>query len=89
MARSSAYTADMEVRLAPETEAKLNELAAGRGLTAESLVREAVERFVDYDEWFIRQVEKGLAQIESGELLEHQEVGARLDKLIAQKQQPA
>jgi predicted transcriptional regulator len=46
------------------------------------LAREAIERFVDYDEWFIREVEKGLAQIERGQVLSHKEVGARLEKLL-------
>lgn len=79
----------MEIDFAPETEAKLNQLAAERGLEPESLVHEAVERFIDYDDWFIREVEKGLAQIDAGEVLEHEEVGRRLAKLISEKQQPA
>jgi predicted transcriptional regulator len=28
------------------------------------LAREAIERFADYDDWFVREVEKGLAQID-------------------------
>jgi predicted transcriptional regulator len=40
---------------------------------------------VDYDEWFIREVEKGLAQIERGELLTHEQVGERLEKLLTEK----
>jgi predicted transcriptional regulator len=49
-------------------------------------VHEAVERLVGYDEWFVRQVEEGLAQIDRGEVLEHEEVAARMEKLIADKQ---
>jgi len=49
------------------------------------LAREAIERFVDYDEWFIREVEKGVAQIDRGQLLSHEEVGKRLEKLLAGK----
>ncbi len=79
----------MEVRLNPDIEAKLARLAAERGRNAEVLAQEAIERFVDYDEWFIREVEKGLAQVDRGELLTHEEVGARLEKLIAEKQSPA
>jgi len=41
---------------------------------------------IGYDEWFIRQVEEGLAQIDRGEVLEHDEVAARMEKLIAEKQ---
>ena len=57
-------------------------MAADRGSDAETLVREAVERFVDYDEWFVSEVEKGLATIERGEVLTHEEVGLRLDTLL-------
>lgn len=78
----------MEVRLKPDLEAKLARLAAERGGNAELLAQEAIKRFVDYDQWFIREVEKGLAQIERGEVLTHEEVGARLEKLIAEKQSP-
>jgi len=79
----------MKVNLTPELQAKLDRLAAQQGRDSESLVHEAVERLVGYDEWFIRQVEKGLAQIDRGEVLEHQEVAARMEKRIAQKQRRA
>ena len=76
----------MEVNLTPELQAKLNEVAAQQGRDPQSLVQEAVQRLVDYDRWFVREVEKGLAQIERGEVLEHEEVGARLEKLLNEKQ---
>jgi len=75
----------MEVKLSPELQAKLDRVAAQQGRDAESLVHEAVERLVGYDEWFVREVEKGLEQIERGEVLEHEEVGARLEKLLSEK----
>ena len=76
----------MEVNLTPELQAKLDEVAAQQGRDAQSLVQEAVQRLVDYAQWFVREVEKGLAQIERGEVLEHEEVGARLEKLLSEKQ---
>ena len=79
----------MEVKLSPELQAKLDRVAAQQGRDSESLVQEAVERLVGYDEWFIREVEKGLAQIERGEVVEDEEVGARVGKLIKEKQRRA
>lgn len=76
----------MEVKLTPELQAKLEDVAAQQGRDTQSLVREAVERLVDYDAWFVREVDKGLAQIERGEVLEHDEVGARLETLLSEKQ---
>jgi len=69
----------MEVHLNPDLQAKLTRLATESGRDVEALAQEAIERFVDYDEWFLREVEKGLAQIERGETLTHQEVGARIE----------
>ena len=55
------------------------------GRDTEALAQEAIARFVDYDKWFIREVEKGLASADRGELLSDEEVGTRLEKLIAEK----
>ena len=76
----------MEVHLTPELQAKLDRIAAQQGRDPQSLLYEAVERLVDYDEWFLEEVEKGLAQIERGEVIEHEEVGNRLEKLLCEKQ---
>jgi predicted transcriptional regulator len=75
----------MEVHLNPDLQAKLTRIAAARGSNAEMLAREAIERFVDYDEWFIHEVEKGLASADRGGLLSHEEVCARQEKRLARK----
>ena len=69
----------MEVNLSPELQARLNRLAADRGSDADALVREAVERFVDYDEWFLREVRKGLSAADHGELIDHEDIGKLID----------
>jgi predicted transcriptional regulator len=76
----------MEVHLTPDIQARLRRIAAEQGRDTETLAQEAIERFVDYDEWFIREVETGLASADRGELLTHEEAGSRLEKLIAEKQ---
>ena len=75
----------MEVTLSADLQAKLARIAQERGTDAEALAREAIERMVDYDDWFMREVEKGLAQIERGETLSHDEVGARLERHLTDK----
>jgi predicted transcriptional regulator len=79
----------VQVNLPPELQAKLDRIAAQQGREPESLVNEAVERLVSYDEWFIRQVEKGLAQVERGEVFEHEAVVAKVENLIHEKQHRA
>jgi predicted transcriptional regulator len=76
----------MEVKLSPELQAKLDRMAAQQGRDSASLVHEAVERLIGYDEWFLREEEEGLAQAERGELIPHEEVAARMEKLTAEKQ---
>jgi len=70
----------MEVRLKPDLEAKLSRLANEQGRDRESLVVEAVERMVDYDAWFVQEVEKGLAAADRGEFVEHDEIRKLIDR---------
>jgi predicted transcriptional regulator len=49
----------MEIELSPELQAKLDRIAPQQGRDSKSLVHEAAERLVGYDEWFICQVETG------------------------------
>ncbi len=65
----------MEIQLTPDLEAKLARLSAERGRDPQALVQEAVERLVDYEEWFLRQVEQGLAAADRGEFVEHEDIG--------------
>ena len=75
----------MEVTLSPELQARLARIAEERGTNPQELAREAIERLVDYDDWFVREVEKGLAQIETGRTLTHEEIGARLKEDLTGK----
>ena len=70
----------MEIDFPPELEGKLNRIAAEQGKDSAALVFEAVERLVGYDEWFVREVEKGIAAADRGEFVEHAEVLAMIDK---------
>ena len=71
----------MEVSLTPDLQKKLTRLAAEQGRASEALVVEAIERLVNYDEWFLREVEKCIAAADHGELTDHEEVR----KLIQQR----
>ena len=70
----------MEIHLNPELQAKLNRVASESGRDTQSLVQEAVERFVDYDEWFLREVEAGLAAADRGEFIEHEDIGKLINR---------
>lgn len=65
----------MEIHLRPDLQAKLPRLAADQGRETGALVEEAIERLVNYDEWFVLEVERGLAAADRGEFVEHEEIG--------------
>jgi predicted transcriptional regulator len=75
----------MEVHLNRDVQASSAGLPRCAEVMRKMLAREAIERFVDYDEWFVSEVEKGLTQIERGEVLTHAEVGTRLENLLTEK----
>jgi len=64
----------MEVQFTADQQAKLSRIAQERGRAAESLVQEAVERLLSYDEWFSSEVDKGLAAADKGEFIEHDDI---------------
>jgi predicted transcriptional regulator len=73
----------MEVHLKPDVEAKLSRLATHQGRAAETLVQEAVERLVDYDEWFLQEVDKGLAAADGAEFVDHEAIRELIDRRYA------
>ena len=70
----------MDVPLNPELQEKIRRLAAQQGRASEALIAEALERMVNYDEWFLREVDKGLAAADRGELVDHAEVRKMIDQ---------
>jgi predicted transcriptional regulator len=85
----SSYPQIMEVHFSPDVESKLTRLATLQGTDGETIVVEAVERLVNYDEWFRAEVQTGLAQIERGQTLSHEDAGTRLDAYLTTRQRPA
>jgi len=70
----------MEVPLNPDLQAKLRRLAAEQGRASDALIVEAVERMVNYDGWFLSEVDKGLAAADRGELVDHADVRKLIDQ---------
>lgn len=72
----------MEVQFSPELQAKLDRVAAENRRGASEYVRQLVENYLDYDAWFRQKVTASLDQLDCGEFLTHEEVGARLEKMF-------
>jgi len=72
----------MEIPFAPDLEAKLNRIAAQTGKGADQVVRELVASYLDYDEWFRQEVGKGIASLEHGKSLSHEEVRRSMERIL-------
>jgi predicted transcriptional regulator len=72
----------MQIHLTPEQEAHLAEIAARDGRSADELVQEAISRYFKDDAEFVAAVVKGLASLDRGEFVIHEEVGKRIDRLF-------
>lgn len=70
----------MELHLAPETEAKLNELARRTHRGTDDLLQEAVENLVTYNAWFEREVKQSIEVAEQGEVVADEDVRAWLEQ---------
>jgi predicted transcriptional regulator len=71
----------MEVHFTPELQAKLDRVAADIQRGADEYVQQLVEHYLDHDVWFRQKVAGGIAQLDRGEFLTHEEVGERLKKM--------
>jgi predicted transcriptional regulator len=72
----------MEVRLEPEKEQQLAQIAAQRGLKTGELAQQVLDRYLEDDSRFIEAVNIGLASADRGEFVEHDEVKKRLKQIL-------
>jgi predicted transcriptional regulator len=72
----------MEVNFTPEIQAKLDRAATENKRGPAEYVQQLVEHYVDHDVWFRREVKEGLAQLDRGEFLTHDEVGERIKQMF-------
>jgi predicted transcriptional regulator len=72
----------MEISFAPELEAKLNRIASQAGKAPDEVVRELVASYLEHDEWFRQEVGKGLASLEQGKTIFHEDVRRQMDRIL-------
>lgn len=72
----------MEISFAPELEAKLNQIASQTGKGPEEIVQELVATHLDHEEWFRKEVAKGIASLDEGKFVSHDEVRRQMDRII-------
>ncbi len=72
----------MVINLTPEQESKLSRIASRSDKVPEQLLQEAAVLMIEYDANFAAAVEKGFASLDRGVFVEHEEVGARIERLF-------
>jgi predicted transcriptional regulator len=72
----------MEVHFTPEQEARLSKVASRAGTDVERLVKDAALRLLEQDNRFRAAVLKGLEQADRGELIEEEEMDARIGRML-------
>ncbi len=72
----------MEVHFSPNTEAPLKEFAAHKGKDAAQVVEETVSNMLERQARFIEGVERGIAAADRGDLVDHEEVVSRIERLF-------
>lgn len=71
----------MEITLTPDTESKLEKLAADRGRTPADLARDLVERYVaDLNDEFLAAVDEGIAAADAGDVISNEAMRAWIDQ---------
>jgi predicted transcriptional regulator len=75
----------MEVHFSPEQEAQLSQIANYNGTPAEQLVKQAALRLIEEDAEIRAGIQRGIEQADRGELIDHDEVVARFERLLQPK----
>jgi len=65
------------VRLDDETLKRVGQMAEAMDRPRAWLMAEAIKQYVDREEWFIHEVEKGVKAADEGRLVEHADVKAK------------
>ena len=59
---------------------RLEKISASSKRTPEAIVKQAVKNQLEYEEWFNKQVEAGLADVKAGRVFTHEEALQKLEQ---------
>ena len=79
-----AATETMTIRVSAETKRKLERIAAGTRRSKSFLAGEAVSAYVDRELEIIEGIKRGLADVEAGRVVPHEEAMAEARRIIAE-----
>ncbi|MFA5653793.1 MAG: CopG family ribbon-helix-helix protein [Desulfomonilia bacterium] len=62
------------VRIDNDMLSRVDGLAKSLSPSRSWVINQAISRFLDYEEWFVKEVKDGLEEVERGEIAAHDEV---------------
>ncbi len=75
---------ELAVTVDNDQKAQIDAIAEARQETTAEVLSEAVAQYLDYDAWFRREVDKGLASLARGEGHDFEDVAASFRQRIAE-----
>ena len=67
-------TKTASIRVDDDVLTRLDRLAKSMDRSRSWVIGQAIERYLDHEEWFLDQVDEGIAQADRGELIAHDAV---------------
>ena len=68
------------IRMDAEKLARVDNLARAVNRSRAWVINQAVDRYLEYEEWFVRQVQQGVKEADQGNFATDEEVDKRLSK---------
>ena len=65
---------NISIRMDIEKIDQIDRLASAIGRSRAWILNQATDRYLEYEEWFVQQVEKGVADATRGDILSHDQV---------------
>ena len=62
---------------------RLEKFSASSKISPASIVKQAVQDRLDYEEWKSKKVREGLADVKAGRVISHEEMIARMEQKVA------
>ena len=62
------------IRMGTQTLKRIDGVARALSRSRTWVINQALERYLDYEEWFVGEVKEALREVEAGDLVEHETV---------------
>ena len=68
------------IRMDDKTLNRIDSMAKSLSRSRTWIINQAIEQFLSYEEWFVREVENGLEEMRDGDFASPEEITARFQK---------